>query len=76
MDPGRRPHSNRREVLLYRALGFAPQQVAHLSLVLVPLTPALERHGATSVAEFRERGYLPRPLELLAPRCSRDPAAA
>ena len=52
-----------RQVLLYRALGFAPPQFAHLSLVLGPdHTPLSKRHGATSVAEFRERGFLPEAL--------------
>src|SRR5258708_952995 len=52
-----------RQVLLYRALGFAPPRFAHLSLVLGPdHTPLSKRHGATSVAEFRARGYLPEAL--------------
>ena len=52
-----------RQVLLYRALGFAPPRFAHLSLVLGPdHTPLSKRHGATSVAEFRERGFLPEAL--------------
>ncbi len=52
-----------RQVLLYQALGFAPAEFAHLSLVLGPdHTPLSKRHGATSVAEFRERGYLPEAL--------------
>jgi glutamyl-tRNA synthetase/nondiscriminating glutamyl-tRNA synthetase len=52
-----------RQVLLYRALGFAPPKFAHLSLVLGPdHTPLSKRHGATSVAEFREHGYLPEAL--------------
>ena len=52
-----------RQVLLYRALGFSPPRFAHLSLVLGPdHTPLSKRHGATSVAEFRERGYLPEAL--------------
>jgi nondiscriminating glutamyl-tRNA synthetase len=52
-----------RQVLLYRALGFAPPRFAHLSLVLGPdHTPLSKRHGATSVSEFRERGYLPEAL--------------
>ena len=52
-----------RQVLLYQALGFTPPQFAHLSLVLGPdHTPLSKRHGATSVAEFRERGYLPEAL--------------
>ena len=52
-----------RQVLLYQALGFAPPEFAHLSLVMGPdHTPLSKRHGATSVAEFRERGYLPEAL--------------
>ena len=52
-----------RQVLLYRALGFAAPRFAHLSLVLGPdHTPLSKRHGATSVSEFRERGYLPEAL--------------
>jgi nondiscriminating glutamyl-tRNA synthetase len=52
-----------RQVLLYRALGFAPPRFAHLSLVLGPdHTPLSKRHGATSVSEFRARGYLPEAL--------------
>jgi glutamyl-tRNA synthetase/nondiscriminating glutamyl-tRNA synthetase len=52
-----------RQVLLYRALGFTPPEFAHLSLVMGPdHTPLSKRHGATSVAEFRDRGYLPEAL--------------
>ena len=52
-----------RQILLYQALGFAPPEFAHLSLVLGPdHTPLSKRHGATSVSEFRARGYLPEAL--------------
>jgi nondiscriminating glutamyl-tRNA synthetase len=52
-----------RQVLLYQALGFTPPEFAHLSLVMGPdHTPLSKRHGATSVSEFRERGYLPESL--------------
>jgi nondiscriminating glutamyl-tRNA synthetase len=52
-----------RQVLLYQALGFTPPHFAHLSLVMGPdHTPLSKRHGATSVSEFRERGYLPEAL--------------
>jgi glutamyl-tRNA synthetase/nondiscriminating glutamyl-tRNA synthetase len=52
-----------RQVLLYQALGFTPPQFAHLALVMGPdHTPLSKRHGATSVAEFRTRGYLPEAL--------------
>src|SRR6266542_2359037 len=48
-----------RQILLYQALGFTAPQFAHLSLVMGPdHTPLSKRHGATSVLEFRERGYL------------------
>lgn len=52
-----------RQILIYEALGAAPPVFAHLSLVLGPdHAPLSKRHGATSVAEFRERGYLPEAL--------------
>ena len=52
-----------RQVLLYQALGFAAPHFAHLSLVMGPdHTPLSKRHGATSVSEFRERGFLPEAL--------------
>jgi len=52
-----------RQVLLYEAFGFRPPVFAHLALVLGPdHAPLSKRHGATSVAEFRARGYLPEAL--------------
>jgi glutamyl-tRNA synthetase/nondiscriminating glutamyl-tRNA synthetase len=52
-----------RQILLYEALGLTPPVFAHLSLVMGPdRAPLSKRHGATSVAEFRERGYLPEAL--------------
>jgi glutamyl-tRNA synthetase/nondiscriminating glutamyl-tRNA synthetase len=49
-----------RQVLLYDAMGFTPPKFAHLALVLGPdHSPLSKRHGATSVAEFRTKGYLP-----------------
>jgi glutamyl-tRNA synthetase/nondiscriminating glutamyl-tRNA synthetase len=52
-----------RQLMLYRALGFQPPQFGHLALVMGPdHTPLSKRHGATSVAEFRQRGYLPEAL--------------
>ena len=52
-----------RQLLLYEAFGYAPPAFAHLSLVLGPdHTPLSKRHGATSVAEFRDKGYLPEAL--------------
>jgi glutamyl-tRNA synthetase len=52
-----------RQILLYEALGWASPRFAHLSLVMGPdHSPLSKRHGATSVAEFRAKGYLPEAL--------------
>jgi len=52
-----------RQLLLYEAFGWAPPVFAHVSLVMGPdHAPLSKRHGATSVAEFRARGYLPEAL--------------
>ncbi len=49
-----------RQILLYRALGFGLPQFAHIPLILGPDRSKLsKRHGATSVIQFREEGYLP-----------------
>ncbi|HMF96363.1 MAG TPA: glutamate--tRNA ligase [Vicinamibacterales bacterium] len=52
-----------RQLLLYEALGFTPPTFAHLSMVMGPdHAPLSKRHGATSVGEFRSKGYLPEAL--------------
>jgi nondiscriminating glutamyl-tRNA synthetase len=52
-----------KQIMLYQALGFTAPEFAHLSLVMGPdHTPLSKRHGATSVSEFRARGYLPEAL--------------
>ena len=52
-----------RQILLYESLGFTLPQFAHLALVMGPdHSPLSKRHGATSVAEFRAKGYLPEAL--------------
>jgi nondiscriminating glutamyl-tRNA synthetase len=52
-----------RQILLYEAFGWTPPAFAHVSLVMGPdHSPLSKRHGATSVAEFRARGYLPEAL--------------
>jgi glutamyl-tRNA synthetase/nondiscriminating glutamyl-tRNA synthetase len=52
-----------RQILIYEAMGFAPPAFAHLALVMGPdHSPLSKRHGATSVAEFRAKGYLPEAL--------------
>ena len=52
-----------RQLLLYEAFGWQPPTFAHVSMVLGPDHGVLsKRHGATSVAEFRARGFLPEAL--------------
>ena len=52
-----------RQILMYEALGFTPPSFAHLAMVMGPdHTPLSKRHGATSIAEFRAKGYLPEAL--------------
>jgi nondiscriminating glutamyl-tRNA synthetase len=52
-----------RQILLYEAMGFPPPIFAHLALVMGPdHSPLSKRHGATSVAEFRAKGFLPEAL--------------
>src|SRR5215468_10453902 len=52
-----------RQILLYEALAFTPPAFAHLSMVMGPdHAPLSKRHGATSVGEFRSKGYLPEAL--------------
>ena len=47
------------QVLIYQALGFAKPVFGHVSLILAPDKSKLsKRHGATSVGEFREDGFL------------------
>jgi len=52
-----------RQILIYEALGFAPPAFGHVAMVLGPdHTKLSKRHGAVSVDEFREKGYLPEAL--------------
>ncbi|WP_456397444.1 glutamate--tRNA ligase [Desulfurobacterium sp.] len=49
-----------KQILLYEALGFETPQFAHLPMILGEDRSKLsKRHGSTSVAEFKEKGYLP-----------------
>jgi nondiscriminating glutamyl-tRNA synthetase len=51
------------QVLLYRALGASVPEFAHVPMVLGPDGERLsKRHGATSVAAWRERGVPPEAL--------------
>lgn len=48
-----------KQILIARALGFAPVQYAHMPLVMGEDKKKLsKRHGITSVALFRDEGYL------------------
>jgi glutamyl-tRNA synthetase/nondiscriminating glutamyl-tRNA synthetase len=52
-----------KQVAVYEALGLPVPQFAHLSTILGPDRERLsKRHGATSVANFREMGILPEAL--------------
>ena len=52
-----------KQALIYEALGRPTPQFAHLSTILGPdQTRLSKRHGATSVAQLRESGYLPEAL--------------
>ncbi len=49
-----------RQILVYEALGLPVPKFAHLSTILGPDGAKLsKRHGATSLAEIRQLGYLP-----------------
>ncbi|MGA1868730.1 MAG: glutamate--tRNA ligase [bacterium] len=52
-----------KQILLYQAFGFPLPRFAHLSMILGPdHTRLSKRHGATSVTQYRERGFLPEAL--------------
>ena len=49
-----------KQILLYEACGFAVPKFGHMPMILAPDRSKLsKRHGATSVEEFRDQGYLP-----------------
>ena len=52
-----------RQILVYQALGATLPQFAHISLILgQDRSKMSKRHGATSVQQYREMGYLPEAL--------------
>ncbi len=52
-----------RQVRIYRALGWEPPRFAHIPLIHGADGAKLsKRHGAVSVLEFREQGFLPEAL--------------
>ena len=49
-----------RHLQLYRAMGYAPPEHGHLPMILGPDRAKLsKRHGATSILEYRDEGFLP-----------------
>lgn len=52
-----------RQILLCESFGFTVPRYSHLAMVMGPdHTRLSKRHGATAVAEFRSKGYLPEAL--------------
>ena len=55
--------STPRHLMLYRALGLEPPLFGHLPMILGPDRAKLsKRHGATSILEYKEAGYLSQAL--------------
>ena len=49
-----------KQILIYRALGFEIPKFAHLPVILGPDRSKLsKRHGAVSIKNYREEGFLP-----------------
>lgn len=49
-----------KQILVFQALGYELPVFAHVPMILAPDRSKLsKRHGATSVEEYREAGYLP-----------------
>jgi glutamyl-tRNA synthetase len=49
-----------RQILIYQALGYPLPQFAHTPMILGADKSRLsKRHGATSIQEYRDQGYLP-----------------
>ncbi len=49
-----------RQLAIYEALGYEPPKFAHISLILGEDHKKMsKRHGATSVTEYKNMGYLP-----------------
>ncbi|MDP6510611.1 MAG: glutamate--tRNA ligase [Dehalococcoidia bacterium] len=55
--------STPRHLLLYQAFGYEPPQFVHLPMILADDRSKLsKRHGAVSVTEFEEQGFLPQAM--------------
>lgn len=52
-----------RQIFIYKALGWDIPEFAHIPMIFgEDRTRLSKRHGATSVSQFREQGYLPESL--------------
>jgi glutamyl-tRNA synthetase len=52
-----------KQMLIFEALDFPLPTFAHISLIFAPdRTKLSKRHGATSIGQFREMGFLPQAL--------------
>lgn len=52
-----------KQILLYKSFGWNIPLFSHVPLIIGPDNKRLsKRHGATSIGEFREKGYLPEAL--------------
>lgn len=52
-----------KQLMLYQTLNYKVPEFAHVPMILAPDRSKLsKRHGATSVDEFKEEGYLPEAL--------------
>jgi len=52
-----------RQLHIYRAMDWETPEFAHIPLILAPDRSKMsKRHGATSITEYREMGYLPEAL--------------
>jgi len=55
--------STPRHLMLYEALGHKPPQFAHLPMLLGKDRSKLsKRHGAVSITDYKDRGYLPQAM--------------
>jgi glutamyl-tRNA synthetase len=55
--------STPRHVLMYNAFGYEPPLYAHLPMLLgADRSKLSKRHGAVSITEFEEQGYLPKAM--------------
>jgi nondiscriminating glutamyl-tRNA synthetase len=51
------------QILIYNALGWELPKFAHLSMIVGPDHSRLsKRHGATSINQFKEEGYIPQAM--------------